>query len=64
MSRTYRTKRPQFKLGRHLAFKWCKNGKVRDGTPTHYASGCERHGDCPYCYNNRMFSTERRKPIE
>ena len=37
-----------------------KDGKVRDGTPQHASSGCDNHGGCPYCLNNKMHSTRKR----
>lgn len=38
-----------------------KDGKVRDGTPQHASHYCENNGGCPYCFNNKMHSTRKRK---
>lgn len=62
MSRTRRTKRPQLNWWA-LKDKQYKDGKVRDGTPTHSSSSCERNGGCPYCEDNRAHSTRKREPI-
>lgn len=64
MSRTFRNKRPQLNLGSHLGHKQNKDGKVRDGTPTHYSPDCERHGACPHCLGNRTFSSRKREPVD
>lgn len=50
------------KLG-GLKNKLYRDGKVRDGTRTHAARSCERHGGCPYCESNRFHGNRKRQPI-
>lgn len=45
------------RLGVALEAKQYATGLVRDGTPTHGARSCQRHGGCPHCENNRKYST-------
>lgn len=62
MSRTYRRHNPKMNLGT-LENRRYKSGKVRDGTPQHYSSGCDNHGSCDWCRNRRTFATKRQEPI-
>ena len=62
MSRTIRNKRPKMRLG-SLADHIVAKGKVRDGTPQHVSSGCENHGGCPYCEQNKLFGDKKREPL-
>lgn len=64
MGKTTRRGSPHINLGEHLGHKKYWNGKVRDGTPTHYSGGCEHHGGCPYCEGNRLHGNKRREPLE
>lgn len=64
MSRTVRKKRPKMGLGTHLGGKQYRNGKVRDGTPTHADGSCQHSGDCPWCVGNRQHNNKKREPIE
>lgn len=57
MSRTRRNRRPKIQLGKEDDYE---GGRVRDGTPTHYSSSCEHHGDCPRCEGDRLYSTRRK----
>lgn len=56
MSRTFRDKRPKMRLGVALEAKQYATGLVRDGTPTHGARSCQRHGGCPHCGSDRKHS--------
>lgn len=62
MSRTRRSKSPHINLGYALAHKKHKDGKVRDGTPTHYSPSCRHHGGCAYCLRSRTHKFKRQEP--
>ena len=70
MSRTFRHIRPRF-LNRSI--DWLRvnhylvkgqSDQGRDGVPQRHDPSCGNHKGCPWCTGNRLFSSEKRKPLE